>query len=399
MLSARPGALDFRLISIHTLVLYSTISNYYSNINLLPPPPGTLEPQRFFGLFLASRRFSPSGFLWFIPHQHFVHILSPIAKFNLSLTQGRPTSSKTHCTFLGPTLFSPPPRSLSLPKKKDRDIQKIQKHHHDRAHRSPIYAPHEVTQDSPFEGHDNNPISHPPDKGFDDWSQADTARIVAMSGCNDDRLKSCIIAASASVWSVHEMYPAQLDAVYPLRHPMRPNHLAMIQRTGAGTHILRTLGVIEPGIILIFIPLLTLSADVMSKFTCANQNFGAIAIQHLDELFDANKRVYYDLLERCRGLLRSTTTTVFIFLSPQFLINHPEARGVFIECSHCTTLRVIALDGAHIHIQLGTSFRSKIRALQVLFFAKIFHEQSPMMRPQLIFLTAMMPNILPPTFV
>ena len=182
-----------------------------------------------------------------------------------------------------------------------------------------------------------------------------------MSGCDDDRLKSCIIAASASVWSVHEMYPAQLDAVYHLLHPMRPNHLAVIQRTGAGkTHILRTLGVIERGIILIFIPLLTLSADVMSKFTCANQNFGAVTVQHLDELFDANKQVYYDLLERCHGLRRSTTTTVFIFMSPQFLINHPKAREVFIECSHRTTLRVIALDKVHIHVQHGTSFCSEI---------------------------------------
>jgi hypothetical protein len=83
-----------------------------------------------------------------------------------------------------------------------------------------------------------------------------------MYGCDDDRLKSCIIAASASVWSVHEMYPAQLDAVYRLLHPVRPNHLAVIQGTGAGkTHILQTLGVIERGIILILIPLLTLSAD------------------------------------------------------------------------------------------------------------------------------------------
>ena len=190
-----------------------------------------------------------------------------------------------------------------------------------------------------------------------------------MSRCDDDRLKSCIIAASALVWSVHEMYPAQLDAVYRLLHPVRPNHLAVIQGTGAGkTHILRTLGVIERGIILIFIPLLTLSADVMSKFTCANQKFGTVAVQHLDELFDANKQVYYHLLEQCHGLCRSTTTTVFIFMSPQFLINHPKAREVFIECSHCTTLRVIALDEVHIHVQHGTSFRSKIRALQVLFF-------------------------------
>jgi superfamily II DNA helicase RecQ len=169
---------------------------------------------------------------------------------------------------------------------------------------------------------------------------ADTELIVAMTGCDEDRLKSCIVAASASVWGVQEMYPAQHDAIYHLLHPVRPNHLAVIQRTGAGkTHILRTLGVIERGIILIFIPLLTLSADVMSKFMSADQQFGAVALQHLDELFDANKRVYYNLLERCRGLLQSTTTTIFIFLSPQFLINHPEAREVFIGCSHWTTLR------------------------------------------------------------
>ena len=214
-----------------------------------------------------------------------------------------------------------------------------------------------------------------------------------MTGCDDDRLKSCIVAASASVWGVLEMYPAQLDAIYRLLHPVRPNHLAVIQRTGAGkTHILRTLGVIERGIILIFIPLLTLSADVMSKFTSADQQFGAVAVQHLDELFDANKHVYSNLLKRCSGLRRATTSTIFIFLSPQFLINHPEARDVFIGCSHRTTLRVIALDEAHIHVQHGTSFRSEIRALQKLFFAKVFHEVTSSARPRLIVLTATMPT-------
>ena len=65
---------------------------------------------------------------------------------------------------------------------------------------------------------------------------------------------------------------------------------------------------------------------------------------------------------------------------------------MFIECFHRTTLRVIALDEAQIHVQHGMSFRSEIRALQVLFFAKIFCEQSPMMQLQLIVLTATMPT-------
>ncbi len=66
---------------------------------------------------------------------------------------------------------------------------------------------------------------------------------------------------------------------------MRPNHLAKIQWTGAGkTYFFQMLSVIEQGIVLIFIPLLTLSADVMYKFTCAKERFGGVILQHLDEL-------------------------------------------------------------------------------------------------------------------
>jgi hypothetical protein len=110
----------------------------------------------------------------------------------------------------------------------------------------------------------------------------------------------------------------------------------------------------------------------MSKFTCANQKFGAVAVQHLDELFDANKQVYYNLLEQYRGLRRSTTTTVFIFMSPQFLINHPKAREVFIECSHRTTLRVIALDKVHIHVHTGRHFVARSALCRFFFFSRNF---------------------------
>ena len=181
------------------------------------------------------------------------------------------------------------------------------------------------------------------------------------------------------------MFPAQLDAIYCLLHPVLPNHLAVIQQTGAGKmHIFLTHGVIERGIILIFILLLTLSANVMSKFKCASPRFGAVVIQHLDKIYDANRQVYRELLEQCRGLLWLTTTTVFIFFSPQSLINHTDTRYVFIECSHWATLRIVALNKAHIHVQHGTSFQSEICALQVHFFSKIFGNQSLMKRPRMI---------------
>jgi hypothetical protein len=107
---------------------------------------------------------------------------------------------------------------------------------------------------------------------FDDnWGVADTEQALALSFVDDARLKACIVAALASVWGVPTMRPAQLEACYRLLHPHRPNSLVAVHRTGGGkTHILRTLGVIERGIVLIFIPVLTLSADMMHKFDTAN---------------------------------------------------------------------------------------------------------------------------------
>jgi superfamily II DNA helicase RecQ len=91
-------------------------------------------------------------------------------------------------------------------------------------------------------------------------------------------------------------------------------------------------------------------------------------------------------------------TTFFLFLSPQFLINHSDARKIFIKCSHCTTLRVVALDKAHSHVQHGTSFRSEICALQALFCSKIFGNHLAMIQPRLVALTATMPNSYLPLF-
>ncbi len=162
------------------------------------------------------------------------------------------------------------------------------------------------------------------------------------------------------------------------------------------TYILHMLGVIEQVIVLIFIPLLMLLADVISKFTCANQRFSAVIIQHLDKLYDAYKQAYKVLLEQCQGLLWSTLTTVFILLSPQFIINHSDAQDIFIECSHCVTLRVVDLDEANIYVQHGMPFHWDLCSPSPV-FVKLFGNQPHMTRPRLISLTATMPtSYLPP---
>jgi hypothetical protein len=53
----------------------------------------------------------------------------------------------------------------------------------------------------------------------DDWGDADTEQALALSFVDDARLKACIVAASASVWGIPTMRPAQLEACYRLLHP------------------------------------------------------------------------------------------------------------------------------------------------------------------------------------
>jgi hypothetical protein len=77
-----------------------------------------------------------------------------------------------------------------------------------------------------------------------------------------------------------------------------------------------------------------------------------------------------------------------MFLSLQFLINHRGALDVFITCAQEHTLRLIAMDEVHVHIQHGTSIRDDICALRVDFFSWVFGNQPTNRRPHLIALSA-----------
>jgi hypothetical protein len=101
-----------------------------------------------------------------------------------------------------------------------------------------------------------------------------TEDALAPSGVDERRLKDCIVSTLASVWGIPMMRLVQLEACFCLLHPPRPNSLMVVHQTGGGkTHILRTLGVIERGITLIKIPLLTLSA-CYAQVRCVESNMG-----------------------------------------------------------------------------------------------------------------------------
>ena len=67
-----------------------------------------------------------------------------------------------------------------------------------------------------------------------------------------------------------------------------------------------------------------------------------------------------------------TSSTLFLFSSPQFLINHDDFHLALISQARKGVLRLIKLDKLHLHVQHGTSFRQDICMLKDYFFLPIF---------------------------
>lgn len=101
--------------------------------------------------------------------------------------------------------------------------------------------------------------------------------------------------------------------------PSSPNAVLAVYRTGHGkSHAIRMFGVLDRGVCLVFIPLLTLSADVMAKFQFASQLYGSVRAYHLDEMYDGDHDQYNAvIIQRCLCLPLDTE------LNP--LIDNPDS--------------------------------------------------------------------------
>ena len=193
-------------------------------------------------------------------------------------------------------------------------------------------------------------------------------------GFDPAALNRHIANCARAVCGVDCLRPMQAQVALEVLRPDTPNHVVVAQRTGSGkTLLMRVVGLMLRGLVVIFVPLHALTADVMAKFAGANQRWGAVQAFNLDELFDNAKNVYSDLLDSIRQMHVRTTTTTFAFMSPQFLVHHREALDVLLGAATRRVLRLVVLDEVHVHVQHGTSFRDVIRDLRDVFFRPVFH--------------------------
>ena len=203
--------------------------------------------------------------------------------------------------------------------------------------------------------------------------RAGTTFVPAAAAAEGD-LRRAILACSDAVWGVASLRPRQLEVASSLLDPSRPNHVLACLRTGYGkSHIMRVLGSMVGGFTLVFIPLLALSADVLSKFQKADPRYGRVRVFHVDELYKDDKAKYDAFLQLCWSTRRSCPDTNFVFVSPHFLVRHDDALKALLHAAEEQTLRFVCMDEVHLHVQHGEAFRIECRLLTGAFFRVVFH--------------------------
>ena len=206
---------------------------------------------------------------------------------------------------------------------------------------------------------------------FSSSSRSSTNADVLNKPCEED-IESWN-AASRSLW-MEERPLRELQSIainMSVDSDICDKKLGFFARTGYGkTHFVRTLGTVLPGgVIVIIVPLLSLSADQMKKMIGASQEYGSVETHHMDE--NSNRRLEEELIPRIKGLKEGTNSTIFLFVSPQYLVGNPSFVDALIYAHKNKVLQGIGIDEAHLYVA-HSWFRMEIRALYDVLWLPIF---------------------------
>ena len=115
------------------------------------------------------------------------------------------------------------------------------------------------------------------------------------------------------------------------------------------------------GITLVVIPLLALTANQLSRLRQAVQRYRSFRAVHLEEM--SKDAISADLIPEMDGISYESSSTLLILCSPQILAENAEVRNALIRCARRRTLRLVAIDEAHIYAMHGRSFCDSMRVV------------------------------------
>ena len=100
------------------------------------------------------------------------------------------------------------------------------------------------------------------------------------------------------------------------------------------------------GILLVIIPLLSLTANQLSRIKKAAQGYGIITAHHLDDTssMDLEKKI----ILRMDTFSYHSSSPMLLLCSPQYLAEKASFRDAVIRCKERQVLRLVSIDEAHL---------------------------------------------------
>ena len=231
--------------------------------------------------------------------------------------------------------------------------------------------------------------------GVEDVDDASAAEDISVGSVSSSASFSEVLDnLSARMWSTPSLRPAQAAAITEIMHGRCGGKLLLVVRTGGGkSHIMRMIGSLVAGVVVVIVPLLTLCADQIRKILEARQKYASCEAQHIDDCSDSN--IKNSIIPRIDAIGNESSSTMFVFISPQKLNSCGAIRAAMLRAHNRKTLRFVAIDEAHLYAMHGRSFRGELRLLHASFFEVVFRTGGEY-HPLFLLLTATMTRQLLP---
>ena len=148
--------------------------------------------------------------------------------------------------------------------------------------------------------------------------------------------------------------------------PNTPSAMLLVQGTGGGkSAVPQAVGTVTCGVTLVIENTLSLSADQHSKIKNANSGHGPIKAFHLDSI--RTKRNQDKLCKLLVNLPDNTDATIFLFSSPEYLLNDPW-KHTMQTLINKSLLRLVCIDEVHQFVMFGCTFRPNFGLLKKSLF-------------------------------
>ena len=228
----------------------------------------------------------------------------------------------------------------------------------------------------------------------DDESAAADSDSIADSVSSQASFDEVLTNLSARMWGTPALRPTQSAAIAEIMHGQCAGKLLLVHRTGGGkSHIMRMIGSLVAGITVVIVPLLTLCADQIRKILEASPKYASCEAHHIDDCSATD--IKETIVPRLDAVGNDSSSSVFLFISPQKLVSCGPIRAAILRAHHRKTLRLVVIDEAHLYAMHGRSFRGELRLLHKSFFEVVFRSGGEY-HPLFLLMTATMTRQLLP---